>query len=297
MILTKKEDLLKYYRDRASELIYESNIKYSNNQYKEKVSFINKGLSNSKNNLIKIIEQDANISKYELLEYILMITYTNIIVMIESRNKMWEYEYMTFSRRIGELWEPFCRLCWDYKLNNNITFFTPPLFSEIKKSLSKEVYDFIDSLNISDINKNELKSYYRKIWSLVSSGEIKLELDLHFIYNNIKYVIDFKSGFGSNEKGNTNRLLLIGSIYNILKETYKCIIFVRSENNNNYLDSLQKSNLWEVYTGTNTYQLIYKITGFDLTKWISNNIDWENDFTKEMYKFIKNKKLHTYLKW
>ncbi|AUO79553.1 hypothetical protein BSP10_150 [Bacillus phage BSP10] len=51
------------------------------------------------------------------------------------------------------------------------------------------------------------------MWELVVSGEIKLESDLHFEKDGVKYNVDFKSGFNSNEKGNTNRLLMVGSIY------------------------------------------------------------------------------------
>jgi hypothetical protein len=31
--------------------------------------------------------------------------------------------------------------------------------------------------------KKNLKKYYDKVWSLVTSGEIQLELDLHFTQN------------------------------------------------------------------------------------------------------------------
>ncbi|GAG80730.1 unnamed protein product, partial [marine sediment metagenome] len=58
--------------------------------------------------------------------------------MIESRNEVWPYEYMTFSRRIGELWEPFCKLCFDYPLKD-LTLFIPPLFSEVKRKLTNEI--------------------------------------------------------------------------------------------------------------------------------------------------------------
>lgn len=77
--------------------------------------------------------------------------------------------------------------------------------------------------------------YYHKVWGLIISGEIQLELDLHFIFEGQKYVVDFKSGFGSNEKGNTNRLLLVASIYKNLEENFNPLIFVRSAENNNYL--------------------------------------------------------------
>ena len=144
-----------------------------------------------------------------------MVTHASNIVMIESRNDVWPYEYMSFSRRIGELWEPFCKLCFDYP-NRALTLFIPPLFSEVKQKLTDEIEDYVDALTIMEEQKRELKRYYNKVWSFVTSGEIKLELDLHFEQDGEKFVVDFKSGFGSNEKGNTNRLLLVATIYKSL---------------------------------------------------------------------------------
>ena len=43
-----------------------------------------------------------------------MITYACYVVMLESRNEVWPYDYMAFSRRVGELWEPFCKLCLNF---------------------------------------------------------------------------------------------------------------------------------------------------------------------------------------
>lgn len=109
----------------------------------------------------------------------------------------------------------------------NIRLFIPPLFSEVKQNLTTEINTYIDGLKIKTEEKKQLKKYYDKVWNLVTSGEIQLECDLHFTDGTKKYIVDFKSGFGSNEKGNTNRLLLVGSIYkNIEVEDYQCLIFV-----------------------------------------------------------------------
>lgn len=67
---------------------------------------------------------------------------------------------------------------------------------------------------------------------------------------------DCKSGFGSNKKGNTNRLLLVASIYqHIEPEDYRCLLLVRApgDENNHYLQILKRSDLWEVYCGAETY--------------------------------------------
>ena len=216
--------------------------------------------------------------------------------MIESRNSVRPYEYMDFSRRVGELWDPFCKLCFYYPVND-VSLFVPPLFSEVKKKLTDEIVDYIDSLNITLEEKEDLKKYYNKVWSLVTSGEIQLELDLHFISNEQKYVVDFKSGFGSNEKGNTNRLLLVASIYKNLSENFNCLLFVRAEENNSYFNTLKNSGIWEAYCGSAAYQKIREYSGFDLKGWIDSHIDWANDFKPETIVHFEEQKLIQYLLW
>ena len=298
----KKTELLDYYQNRAEELITEVKQVYADSQFKERAAELNKGLIDVKNNLLLTVEQKAKNEHWsyrELLEGVLLITYLNDIVMMETRNSVWPYEYMAFARRIGELWEPFCQLCWKYPINQNITFFVPPLFKDVKAKLSKEIETFIASLKIAPKEKAELKRYYQKVWTLVTSGEIKLELDLHFEDGKNKYVVDFKSGFSSNEKGNTNRLLLVASVYKILEDGHQCLLFVRSPEgkNNHYLQTLKRSGLWTVYCGKETYQQIEQFTGFDLAVWLRKNVDWEKDFGSKMFGHLKKQNLIQYLEW
>lgn len=297
-----KSKLLGYYRSRSEELVTESKQIFADTEYKQRASLVNRGLAETKNNLLKILEQKSkkeNWTSKSTLEGVLMITYANYVVMLEARNYVWPYEYMSFTRRVGELWEPFCLLCWQHPLNDNLNYFVPPLFKDAKKKLTKEIDDFIDRLKISEKEKSELQDYYQKVWTLVTSGEIKLELDLHFERRKKKFVVDFKSGFSSNEKGNTNRLLLVAGIYKILEEGHKCIIFVRSseDQNNHYLQTLKKSRLWDVYCGLQTYKKIKEFTGFNLGEWIKQNVQWKKDFDKEMYKHLEKNNLIQYLEW
>jgi hypothetical protein len=295
----KKTELLNYFRSRAEELLSEIKLTYGNTQYKERTSAINKSLVETKDNLIATLLQKANSENWtneERLECILMITYTNYIVMLETRNDVWRYEYMTFSRRVGELWEPFCKLCFSYPIKN-VLLFIPPLFSEVKQKLSTEIDTYIDKLTISMDEKAQLRRYYSKVWRLVVSGEIKLELDLHFISNNQKFVVDFKNGFGSNEKGNTNRLLLVASIYRNLEENYKCLIFVRAADNNHYFQTLKSSGVWDAYSGNEAYDKMKEYSGFDIKNWVEANIDWENDFKAETIQYLRNNNLTQYLAW
>lgn len=295
-----KVGLLSYFRSRANEILSELALVYSAADYRKKASALNKAMIQSRDNLLDILNDKARSEIWtssEILECVLMITYTNDVVMLETRNSVWEYDYMSFSRRVGELWEPFCKLCFKYP-SARISAFVPPLFSEVKENLTAEITTYIDTLKIRIKEKEQLKRYYDKVWNLVTSGEIQLECDLHFTDNRTKYIVDFKSGFGSNEKGNTNRLLLVGSIYqNIETENYKCLIFVRSTENNHYLTTLQKSGVWETFCGADTYAKIHQFTGFDIHAWIENNIDWMNDFIPQMRETVTRKELMNYLIW
>lgn len=295
-----KKGLLRYFRGRAQEIIAELEIEYSKDEYKKKTTALNRSIIESRDNLLVVLENTSKVERWnnrEILECALMIFYTNDVVMLEARNSIWEYEYMSFSRRIGELWEPFCKLCFKYPLTP-ISSFLPPLFSDVKRNLTDEITLYINNLKITESEKEQLVRYYDKVWGLVTSGEIKLECDLHFADYGTKYVVDFKSGFGSNEKGNTNRLLLVGSIYhNIETENYKCLIFVRSAENNHYLETLRNLGVWETYTGDDTYNQIKHFTGYDIRRWIGDNVDWMNDFSLSMREVVKTQDLEKYLIW
>ena len=300
--LIDKSYLLEYFRNRAEEM--QNNIKesYGQNQYKERANEINKLLKEIRESTVKYIGEKSkaeNWSRAETIDSILLSTYASYVVMIDFRNKMWPYDYMTFSRRIGELWEPFCALAWQHPVNSGIAFNAPPLFNDVKTMLKNEIDDFTDSLNTSKIEKKELASYYEKVWTLVTSGEIKLELDLHFTDGKTNFNVDFKSGFSSNEKGNTNRLLLVASIYKIIGDNHKCEIYVRAEeeSNNHYLQTLKNSRLWSVYCGVEGYERMEEHTGFGMKKWIERNIAWEADFDQKTIAYLQKNNLGAYLKW
>lgn len=296
---SNKTQLLKYFRDRSKEFLAEINNQYGNTEYKKKAKKINTLLVKARSTIIEIIEQKGkkeNWNNQELLECVLMVTYCNYVVMLEVRHSLWAYEYMAFSRRIGELWEPFCKLTFEYPIND-IELFVPPLFADVKQQLVTEIEDYIDDLNLTSEEKEQLKKYYNKVWSLVMSGEIQLELDLHFKFEGKKYVVDFKSGFGSNEKGNTNRLLLVASIYQNLEDNYHPLIFVRSEDNNNYFNTLKNSGIWEAFAGAETYDELYKYSGFNIKNWIDENINWTEDLDSEFVQHLEDNDLTQYLTW
>lgn len=168
---------------------------------------------------------------------------------------------------------------------------------DVKKQLADEVQDYINELPIETEQKEQLLKYYNKVWSLVMSGEIKLHLDLHFIFEGKKYVVDFKSGFGSNEKGNVNRLLLVASIYHNLEENYEPLIFVRAAENNNYFNTLKKSKIWSAFSGGETYDELHKYSGFDINAWIVQNVNWTEDLDSKFVEHLNANDLTQYLTW
>ena len=261
--------------------------------YKDQASAINQFINDIRDNSIRSLKAHSNeLTQSELLDEILIITYASYIVMLDARNSVWPYEYMAFARRIGELWEPFCKLPFEYPIKK-LTIISPPDFNKVQDTIKKDATNYIDSLKLDQETKDELKRHYAIPWTMVDSGGIKLGLDLHFEQDGIHYNCDFKSGFSSNEKGNTNRLLLVASIYNSLGEIEKTILFVRQpeDDNNHYLQTLKNSPYWDVYCANDGYAAMKRFTGFDMREWLDNNVDWENDISSELREHLEKNDL------
>lgn len=298
MIKTKAEWISTFRKVGDSILVELSKTKKSK---KDKASEINKRIKKSRDGEIASINIIAKRDAWDnqsLLNEILLLTYASYIVMLEYRNMVWKYEYMTFARRIGELWEPFCKLAFDFPVKE-LTLIDPPDFDEVQARIKNDATEYIDSLNLPDEIKDELKRHYDVPWTMLDSVGIKLGLDLHFEQDGIHYNCDFKSGFSSNEKGNTNRLLLVASIYNSLGEIEKTILFVRQaeDENNHYLQKLKNSPYWEVYCADDGYAAMKEFTGFDMRKWLDENVDWKNDISAELKQHLERNDLLKYLTW
>lgn len=294
-----KIDWLNIFREKADSIIVEvKNAKLNRNlmtseinqQIKEFREFQEKAIVN------RARQEDWNNEK--LLDEVLLLTYSSYIVMLEYRNKIWPYEYMSFARRIGELWEPFCKLAFKYSIKE-LGLITPPDFLAVQRMLVQDTKDYISGLSVNDNVKKELNSYYSIPWQLVDSGGIQLGLDLHFEQNGVHYNCDFKSGFSSNEKGNTNRLLLVATIYRFIGKKEKTLLFVRQseDENNHYLQTLKNSPCWDVYCADECYAAIQGFTGFNLRKWLDENADWSNDISSDFKKHLVANDLLKYLTW
>lgn len=223
----------------------------------------------------------------------LVIQYCCTVAGLEYRHQVWPYEYMAFSRRIGELWEAFCCTAWTYPVDPTVVRIDAPDFVDVRNAL---LHRITTNLGTHDKAK-EVMTDVSTLFQIV--GDINMKEDEVFRKADIPHVIDFKSGFGSNEKGNMLRLLTVGRAYRIWDNNTKLMLLVRQDENNNYLKVLLRSKLWEVYTGADTYKKIEEITGADITSVRDEVIDWEADLTKEFYNYLKNQptNLTTYLAW
>src|SRR5437764_66757 len=61
-----------------------------------------------------------------LLDCQLRLFYCSLVVNLASRNQVVAYDYMDFSRRVGEVWEGFCKLCWNAPVNSQLKRLKPP---------------------------------------------------------------------------------------------------------------------------------------------------------------------------
>lgn len=296
--MTKKE-WITFFRGQADNILTEVN--HMVKDQKNRAGEINKKIKACRDRQLEITKATSTRglwSNEKLLNEILLLTYASYVVMLEYRNKVWKYEYMAFARRIGELREPFCKLPFEYPVKH-LTIIDPPDFNDVQNRLKMNAHEYIDSLLLDSEIKEELKRHYAIPWTMVDSGGIKLALDLHFEQNGIHYNCDFKSGFSSNEKGNTNRLLLVASIYNSLGEVEKTLLFVRQseDENNHYLQTLKNSPYWNVYCANDSYAAMKDFTGFDLRSWLDNNVDWVNDISAEFKQHLERNDLLKYLTW
>ena len=299
----RKADVLSYLRSRADEALGEITLQVGSSRPKEIAKRINPAMTHELDALTAQVRQCANEEGWGnevVLPTLLLLAHCTNVVMIDTRNSLRPYEYMDFSRRIGERWEQVCNICFVHPVRLGLGLFTPPLFKHVKQRLQREIRQYIASLPLTPQQRDSLLHYYDQIWSLVDSGSIKLSLDLHFLLDNKRHVVDFKSGFGSNEKGNTNRLLVVGSIYkNIEPEDYTCMIWVRSkeEQTNQYLQILKRSGIWEVSCGEDAYDRIDHLSGFPFKQWVSDFVRWEDDLLPGTYAHLKKQELLEYLQW
>jgi hypothetical protein len=223
----------------------------------------------------------------------LVLQYCYSVASLEYRNMVWPYEYMAFSRRVGELWEGFCSAAWDYPNRAHVKRFNHPKFDDVRKTLRSRINTNIGGHELKD----ELQKDIDILFDIIA--DINMREDEVFEVDGVPHVIDFKSGFGSNEKGNMLRLQTVGRAYKLWNIDTKLLLLVRQSVNNNYLKVLKDLGLWEVHTGVNAYNIIAELTGADIQRVRAEIIDWGTDLSPNFIDHLSKQTtdLRSYLEW
>jgi hypothetical protein len=223
--------------------------------------------------------------------YALTLQYCFSVIILEYRHMVWPYEYMAFSRRVGELWGNFCSAAWDYPSRASVTRIKAPSFEVVRDTLLARI-----TTNVGGhAKKDELLQDVATLFEIV--GEINMKEDEVFTVDNAPHVVDFKSGFGSNEKGNMLRLQTVGRAYRIWNKDTRLLLLVRQDENNNYLNVLRRMGLWEVHTGNSAYSQISELTGANVQAVRDGVVNWERDLTPGFFAFLRQADLVGYLAW
>lgn len=213
--------------------------------------------------------RDKKCEKAKNLNDILRYEYAYICAALNLRNQVWEYNFMDFSRRLGEFWESFCKAAFR---NADLKMYSPPNFDSVRQTLKLP----------------------KKLMPLI--GEVNLKQDVSFYFNRKLHVIDLKGSLNSNEKGHIERLLRVGVVYELWKPRSKRLVLVREpDENNHYLHKL--NSCWEVYAGDEAYNKIKDITGVDLKTWVNRNVDFKRHLDRRILSVVRDQNLEKYLTW
>lgn len=196
--------------------------------------------------------------------------YCYSVSMIETRDRFYPYNEIEYSRRNGEMWEKFATLCL---INPDSSI--KEISTEANKNFRTKITQSIENMAVQN-NGNELRKFKAFILSLVDG--INLDIDFVGLKNGILIGIDFKSGFSSNEKGNTTRILKVGAAYSFAEIDIKLYLLVRQSLNNSYLDKISESSDWEVYTGTEAYKILEELSGQNIRSFVEKEVNFMSDF-------------------
>ncbi|QUM79206.1 hypothetical protein HWV01_02120 [Moritella sp. 5] len=255
----------------------------------KKATLINNAVESVKNRVGSLL-----VTRYPQLnrpKLYMLVQYCYTVMSFEYRNTVWPYEYMAFSRRNGELWERFCKAAWDHSEKETLYRIRAPQFDEVKNNFLHNIASYTSTLD----QRNRLLADVNEIFELV--GEINMVEDEMFNLHERNHIIDFKSGFGSNEKGNTLRLLAVGKAYKHWDRNVELLFLVRQNENNNYLNTIRRSNLWSVFCGDDAYSKIDELTDAGICEVRREAIDFEHDLSPDFWAYLVRENIHGYLNW
>lgn len=234
-----------------------------------KAKLVNALVAEARAELANKLTGSGGLSKQDEL---IVLQYCTTVSNLEFRNQVWPYEYMALSRRMGELWERFCKTAWEAPKRANVARTDPPDFGDVLRQIHRRVEPVIPQA---------IKGDFENLIGLIDP--INMIEDEVFLLDGKLHVIDFKSGFGSNEKGNMLRLLAVGRAYKLYQPDTELLFLVRQDQNNNYLKKIQASGLWHVHSGNAAYKKIDELTGSDIHDIRKELIDFDSDLSANFW--------------
>jgi hypothetical protein len=283
-----KQAYLKYFHEKIPPHVAE--ISSSKETHQKKAKRVNKVISDHRDLLVSQIDEDAPVRERQ--ERLIILQYTVSVVSLEYRHAVWPYEYMALSRRVGELWERFCAAAWDIPSRPQVKRTRAPEFVHVLSQIETALLD-----QAQETRKAETSIIIENLRDLI--GEINMVEDEIFSIDGDLHVIDFKSGFGSNEKGNMLRLRTVGKAYKLWNPATELLFLVRQEVNNNYLNVIKNEGLWSVHCGRAAYNKIEELTGAEMNKIREQVICFEDDLSEGFWSDLNEhlSDLSGYLKW
>ena len=283
-----KNDLFQDYHDNLAAPV--RIISDLDESHQNKAKKVNKLISEIQDKLVNRMTITGDIKQKQ--QALLIIQYCTSVISLEYRHMVWPYEYMALSRRVGELWERFCRAAWDQPSRANVCRMKAPSFLSVGNSLRQRLES-----SLIEASKEAALPDIETLFKLV--GEINMKEDEMFFLDGIPHIIDFKSGFGSNEKGNMLRLQTVGHAYKLWNPDTVLMLLVRQEQNNNYLKVLKDSGLWKVSCGDAAYAKIDELTGSNIQTLRGSIIDFQSDLSDRFWNDLSSQlsDLTSYLRW
>ena len=287
-LLEYKAECLEYLHGHLPQAV--AAIEASGDTHQNQAKAVNRTISDHRDFLIARLPE--GISESDRQQRLIVLQYCISVVSLEYRHAVWPYEYMALSRRVGELWERFCSSAWDTPSRPHLQRIPSPSFEGVLGTINENL------LNATNEGQREVvASTLGDLRDII--GEINMVEDEVFSLEGVPHVIDFKSGFGSNEKGNMLRLRTVGKAYRLWNPETKLLFLVRQEQNNNYLEVIKREALWDVHCGADAYDQIDSITGSNMKYVREEIIDFETDLSEGFWSDLGSHlaDLSGYLRW
>ena len=286
--MNHKSIYLHYLHDALAPTI--DRILSSGDTHQNKAKSVNRAISEHHDALIS--QLPPNICAADRQQRLIVLQYCISVASLEYRHAVWPYEYMALSRRVGELWERFCSSAWHSPSKPSLQRISPPAIDSVLDTICAVILEAARS-----DQKESVANILNDLRDII--GEINMVEDQVFTVDDRPHVIDFKSGFGSNEKGNMLRLRTVGKAYRLWNSDTRLLFLVRQERNNNYLEVIRREGLWEVHCGLDAYATIDQLTGSNMSAIRQEVVDFEADLSEELWKDLSShlSDLTSYLRW